>query len=125
MLYRALVAAVAVLCLSVPAFAEPPPEGWYGTIRGEFLFCIEQADMREVAAEFTADPGAGVELFVAKARKGVCTTITDPQVAVGEVFEVDNTNYGAGAMQAWVVHIGNAGGHGWIMYESALPGVDN
>lgn len=125
----AVLIALALLLSLGDAVAGPgaPPKGWYGTIRGLFLFCEFDAKQYVLAAaegsKTSGKPGFLAAMKTAS-DSGKCKLWQDPLVAVGEseelgVGHLDETRY-----RMWAVHVGDANRDGWILYDEVESKVD-
>lgn len=128
MFTRALAAAAAFGCLiAAPAMAEPPAPGFYGHVTDRpVLQCWKEADLRELIGEYQADFNAGVALFVTQRANRACGIIPRlGPVAVGETEAMGTIDTGKGKrIRVWMVHVGNANKHTWIVYDEPDPGLE-
>ncbi|MCP4386531.1 MAG: hypothetical protein GY798_34830 [Hyphomicrobiales bacterium] len=127
MFLRALAAAAALLLSATAAPAEPPASGFQGTITDRpVLHCWKEEALRQLVAAYQADFNKGADLFMARQATGVCGIIGRlGTVAVGDVEALGVIDPGTGnRVRVWIIHVGNATKHTWIIYDEPDPGLD-
>lgn len=122
-----MIAATALIVLAGSARAEeylqPPPEGWSGSFRSQFVVCDTKDQISEIAklGEATYAPMHDklTELYQKANGKGEHTCILAPitNMVVGENEDLGFIVDSAGVKsKAWAVHIGNPEGDWWMLY---------
>ena len=126
MSFRAIAAAAAFLLPAAPSFAEPPPSGFHGSITDRpVLHCWKADVLRQLVAAYQADFEKGAVVFAARRTAGACGIIGRlGPVTVGKVEALGFIDPGRGhRVNVWMIHVGNATNHTWIIYDEPEPGL--
>ncbi|WP_421722950.1 hypothetical protein [Bauldia sp.] len=125
MFTRTILAAAALLCLSVSlSVAQPPSEGFHGHIVNRpVLHCWTEPDVRELVGEYQADFDAGFALFKTKHAAGRCGIIRRlGPVRVSDVELMGPVDLGKGKRAVlWIVKVSNGAKQTWIVYDEPAP----
>jgi hypothetical protein len=119
---RRFLLTAALLALTSPVAAGPPPEGWQGPLTRASILCDTAEQLVSIFDAFEAGPDEAksryVELFTLRNARNepTCAVTAIRHMTAGESSELGLIEIDGSRFRGWAVHVRNRSGSGYYLY---------
>ena len=126
------VLAAAIVFLTAPANAQPPPQGWIGALSQPSILCDTSAQVQSIVDAFGTGTDAGkarlVQLFkqMNSKHEPTCAVVAVQAAQTAETRALGRVRIAGADVYGWIIHVENRVGEGYYLYlESPLKALKN